>query len=74
MRQPMGRQAAAFYPTVTAICTTLVFSMMRTPHRELPLDYRLLAAVWHLPGFMWQTHAPANCGYSLERSNAGADH
>ena len=54
-----------FYHTVTANCTTLVFSMMRRIIGELPLDYRLLLS-GHLPAYV-QTQRGLQLGYSLEQ-------
>lgn len=57
-----------FYHTVTANCTTLVFSMMRRIIGELPLDYRLLLS-GHLPAYV-QTQRGLQLGYSLEQLKA----
>jgi hypothetical protein len=44
------RQTPAFYHTVTANCTTIVFDMMRQIVQRLPVDYRLLLS-GYLPAY-----------------------
>ncbi|WP_306361138.1 DUF4105 domain-containing protein [Halopseudomonas pelagia] len=57
-----------FYHTVTANCTTLVFSMMRRIIGKLPLDHRLLLS-GHLPAYV-QKQRGLQLGYSLEELRA----
>lgn len=57
------RQTPAFYHTVTANCTTLVFDMMRQIVQRLPVDYRLLLS-GYLPAYAFDAGGLMP-GYSL---------
>lgn len=57
-----------FYHTVTANCTTLVFSMMRRIIGDLPLDYRLLLS-GYLPAYV-QKQRGLQLDYQLDELRA----
>ncbi|PRD43266.1 hypothetical protein C5748_11100 [Phyllobacterium phragmitis] len=49
----------AFYNTITANCTTVVFDMARTINPGFPLDYRVLLS-GYLPGYLYDEGLIAN--------------
>lgn len=48
--------AAKFYNTITANCTTVIFDMIRAITPDLPLDYRVILS-GYLPGYLYDLGA-----------------